>query len=412
MNYEKSTINKEITRQIYLKIYPMSIITTGFCLILGAVTWHCQGLIFRPDGEELKKNLPQIGKAKFPIIRAISIQPTLLFKERPVDLTCEAEIEGADPSQVEYSWILPGEYKKSYGKKITWHPQKSISGTITCVAQNQHGCSMSGEQVEVFSEKSHRVEHKRAVFEHTKKEDLPPRIDSFSCNQDARDPFKIICQFQTHDDEDIFLQHYIDVNFGYMQKTKDHSYTYFAPNYVQKEQNIQIQAAVSDLAFTVNSKIAKFRIPSRGCTEHQYQRATISPIFSDKMPLRVSHTFRLMKDATLLNAGYLMGKWDVSASQSAAFSRILDCGMKNKFDFDGCVLGALRCKGTDPSKGDPAGDDCWPESCIQEYFRLRAMENLCAPPINVVQYAITNSGCYPDPRREAYRSACFAVRAR
>ena len=38
---------------------------------------------------------------------------------------------------------------------------------------------------------------------------------------------------------------------------------------------------------------------------------------------------------------------------------------------DPCVRDVKRCVSSTPWKDDPAGDDCCPESCVQEYLELR-----------------------------------------
>jgi hypothetical protein len=57
---------------------------------------------------------------------------------------------------------------------------------------------------------------------------------------------------------------------------------------------------------------------------------------------------------------------------------------------DGCVASAPRCVTSTPWLGDPAGDDCCPESCLAEYF----VDRQTMGPSEALGRWRT-SGCYP-----------------
>lgn len=62
---------------------------------------------------------------------------------------------------------------------------------------------------------------------------------------------------------------------------------------------------------------------------------------------------------------------------------------------DSCVRDAPRCVSATPWKNDPAGDDCCPESCIQEYLNLRKTASESAAGSLLVR-----GTCYPGMKEQ------------
>jgi hypothetical protein len=58
--------------------------------------------------------------------------------------------------------------------------------------------------------------------------------------------------------------------------------------------------------------------------------------------------------------------------------------------FESCIDSAPRCVSATPWKDDPGGDECCPESCVQEYHELRKTK----PQITAFRGMIDGT-CYP-----------------
>ena len=70
-------------------------------------------------------------------------------------------------------------------------------------------------------------------------------------------------------------------------------------------------------------------------------------------------------------------------------ARILTC-MNGIGDVDECVKRTPKCVSAKPWKGDPAGDDCCPESCAREYFEHRKTES-----VDQALTELSHGLCYP-----------------
>lgn len=66
---------------------------------------------------------------------------------------------------------------------------------------------------------------------------------------------------------------------------------------------------------------------------------------------------------------------------------VLACVLKS--DVDDCMRSAPRCESQTPWKGDPAGDKCCPEACLEKYLENRKTQK--------AEIALTNldRSCYP-----------------
>jgi hypothetical protein len=76
-------------------------------------------------------------------------------------------------------------------------------------------------------------------------------------------------------------------------------------------------------------------------------------------------------------------------SYRACMNFVTVCWMATK-NVDGCVAAAPRCLTSTPWLGDPAGEDCCPESCLAEYF----VDRSSMEPVKALKRWRT-SGCYP-----------------
>ena len=56
-------------------------------------------------------------------------------------------------------------------------------------------------------------------------------------------------------------------------------------------------------------------------------------------------------------------------------SACIEATAKATGKLDRCVRETPRCVSAKPWKGDPAGDDCCPESCVREYFDMRKSQS-------------------------------------
>ena len=56
-------------------------------------------------------------------------------------------------------------------------------------------------------------------------------------------------------------------------------------------------------------------------------------------------------------------------------SACIEATAKSPGKLDRCVRESSRCVSAKPWKGDPAGDDCCPESCVHEYFEMRKTQS-------------------------------------
>jgi|SRR5450755_2327998 hypothetical protein len=78
----------------------------------------------------------------------------------------------------------------------------------------------------------------------------------------------------------------------------------------------------------------------------------------------------------------------ISGWRSSA-NRMVAC-LRTSMSIDECVNSAPRCKSPTPWKGDPSGDDCWPESCTRQYLEYRKTEGQ-APAFS----RLGDGKCYP-----------------
>jgi hypothetical protein len=97
----------------------------------------------------------------------------------------------------------------------------------------------------------------------------------------------------------------------------------------------------------------------------------------------------LTPNETGLSLGYDPNLHDPTTGFRACVAQIGSCLLTTKTE-DECVRDSSRCVSATPWKDDPAGDDCCPESCIQEYFELRKTRSDMAALQRVV-----DGTCYP-----------------
>jgi hypothetical protein len=90
-----------------------------------------------------------------------------------------------------------------------------------------------------------------------------------------------------------------------------------------------------------------------------------------------------------LSLAYDPNLHDPTTGFRSCLARINSCLEATK-EVDRCVREAPRCVSATPWKNDPAGDDCCPESCVQEYFDLRKTQ-----PDTVAYPRLVRGTCYP-----------------
>jgi hypothetical protein len=80
---------------------------------------------------------------------------------------------------------------------------------------------------------------------------------------------------------------------------------------------------------------------------------------------------------------------DAISGWRSSVARMSACITATK-SIDECVNSAPRCKSPTPWKGDPSGDDCWPESCQRQYLESRKTQTAAVSLSN-----LANGKCYP-----------------
>jgi hypothetical protein len=90
-----------------------------------------------------------------------------------------------------------------------------------------------------------------------------------------------------------------------------------------------------------------------------------------------------------LSLAYDPNLYDPTTGFRACMGRITACFDATK-RLDSCVKDSPRCVSSTPWKNDPAGDDCCPESCVQEYFELRKTASEAVAVTRLVR-----GTCYP-----------------
>jgi hypothetical protein len=102
----------------------------------------------------------------------------------------------------------------------------------------------------------------------------------------------------------------------------------------------------------------------------------------------------LTPDAAGIALAYDPNLHDPFVGFRACMGRLTACLNMNGH-MDSCVKEAPRCVSATPWSNDPAGDDCCPESCIQEYLTLRKTVSEAA-----AGSLLARSTCYPGMKEQ------------
>jgi len=102
----------------------------------------------------------------------------------------------------------------------------------------------------------------------------------------------------------------------------------------------------------------------------------------------------LTPDSSGLALAYDPNLYDPTIGFRACMTRIATCLSPSR-GADACVKAAPRCVSSTPWKNDPAGDDCCPESCVQEYFEMRKTQ-----PETTALPRLADGTCYPGMREQ------------
>jgi len=102
----------------------------------------------------------------------------------------------------------------------------------------------------------------------------------------------------------------------------------------------------------------------------------------------------LTPDSSGLALAYDPNLYDPFVAFRACMGRITACLEEHKHG-DECVKTAPRCVSLTPWKNDPAGDDCCPESCVQEYFEMRKTKHE-----SLALSLLVRGTCYPGMKEQ------------